>query len=188
VTRSLTTAHLGAAARHSAPVTHWGGRIVGTALTLLFVALVVLLMRRGWLARARRQGEVPPLPSPPDDLGRGRVSAEGSYVSTTTEGDWLDRIVVHGLGAVSNAVMTVADRGVLLDRVGAPDVFLPATAICGVRLERGMAGKFVEEGGILVLTWRHGTYRFDTGFRPRHADDTDLLVDAVTQIVAEGAR
>ena len=46
-----------------------------------------------------------------------------------------------------------------------PLVINTAARIRGVRRERGMAGKFVEEGGLLVITWEHGSRTLDTGFR-----------------------
>jgi hypothetical protein len=48
-----------------------------------------------------------------------------------------------------------------------------------VRLERGMVGTFVEEGGLVVVTWERGAGTYDTGFRPRSPDDRDGLVAAV---------
>ena len=75
------------------------------------------------------------------------------------------------------------EHGLLLARTGAPDLFIPAPALRGVRLERGMAGKFVEEGGLVVVTWQHGPGELDTGFRPRAAADRDALVAAVDALV-----
>ncbi|RJK96753.1 hypothetical protein [Vallicoccus soli] len=166
-------------------VTRLPERLAWTGLTLLVVVGIVLLAWRGWRRRAAAQGDVPPLPEAPDDLGDGLVSAEGTYVVTTTEGDWLDRIVVHGLGVRSAAILTVAERGVLFEREGAPDVWVPAAAMRGVRLERGMAGKFVEEGGLVVITWQHGERSLDSGFRNRRAEDRDAIVAAVQRIAGE---
>ena len=77
----------------------------------------------------------------------------------------------------------MSDSGVLFSRVGAPDVYIAAPALRGVRLESGMAGKFVESGGLVVVTWKHGERLMDTGFRPRAADDRDGLVEAVESLV-----
>lgn len=169
-------------------VTDWPARLFWTAVTLALVAGIAALMLRGWRSRAARQGDLPRLPEVPADLGAELASAEGIYVSTTTEGDWLDRVVVHGLGVRSRCVLTVGEAGVLYARVGAPDVFVPRPAVRGVRLERGMAGKFVEEEGIVVLTWQHGPRSLDTGFRSRRAADRDALVAAVDRIGARGSR
>ena len=141
-------------------------------------------MWRGWKRRGGRQRDLPALPAVPDPVARGAVLArgEGTYVVTTSAGDWLDRIVVHSLGERSLAHLVVTEQGALFARVGAPDLYIPAHAVLGARLERGMAGKFVEEGGLVVVTWQHGSRRLDTGFRPRAAADRDALVAAVQTV------
>ncbi|RKS77775.1 hypothetical protein CLV35_1473 [Motilibacter peucedani] len=168
-------------AAHSAPLTRLGDRLLLTGAILAFLAVAYLLMWRGWKKRGGRQRDVPALPAVPEAVSRGtvRARAEGTYVVTTTAGDWLDRIVVHGLGVRSLAHLVVTDAGVLFSRVGAPDVFIPTATLRGARLERGMAGKFVEEGGLVVVTWQHGQRDLDTGFRPRAAADREAIVDAV---------
>jgi hypothetical protein len=176
--------------RKSAPLTHLGPRLLLTAVLLAFLALCYWGMWRGWRARQRRQSDVPPPAEIPADLGPVRMQADGTYVVTTNAGDWLDRIAVHRLGERSEATLSVHRDGVLFARTGAPDLFIPVAALRGVRLERGMAGKFVEEGGLVVVTWRQlqhsegeGSRELDTGFRPRVAADRDRLVDAVSALV-----
>lgn len=175
-------------AQTSAPVTRWPERLLWTAVTVAVVVGLWLLMLRGWRRRAQRQAGLPPLAVPPGDLGAADLQVPGVYVSTTTEGDWLDRVVAHGLGARSQAVLTVAAGGVRFERTGAVDVFVPAAAVRGVRLDSGMAGKFVERDGLVVLTWEHGGQRLDTGFRTRHASDRGALLDALHRFVPEEAR
>jgi hypothetical protein len=179
-----------AAGRHSAPLTHLGPRLLLTAAILAFLAVCYWGMWRGWQARQRRQADVPPLPAVPHDPGPARAVVDGTYVVTTTAGDWLDRIAVHRLGERSAAVLSVHRDGVLFARTGAPDLFIPVRSLRGVRLERGMAGKFVEEGGLVVVTWQplqHGEGQqprdLDTGFRPRARADRDGLVAAVSALV-----
>ncbi|WP_231134467.1 PH-like domain-containing protein [Motilibacter deserti] len=166
-------------------LTRLGDRLWLAGGLLAVLALGYLLIWRGWRNRGRRQNDVPALHEVPEAVARGAVRArgEGTYVVTTTAGDWLDRIVAHGLGTRSLAHMIVSEAGVLFARVGAPDVFVPLAALRGARLERGMAGKFVEEGGLVVVTWEHGTRQLDTGFRPRAAADRDELLAAVQGLV-----
>ncbi|WP_344655754.1 hypothetical protein [Catenulispora subtropica] len=164
------------AAKHSAPVTHIGERILWTVVTLVVLAGIYLLMWRGWKKRQARQADVPPLNEVPEGAFTGE-GVEAVYVSTTSEGDWLDRIAVHSLGQRSNALVHVAPRGVLIDREGASDVFIPAAAVRGVRLATGMAGKYLREEGLVVITWQHGDRTLDTGLKPRHG--TGELVQAL---------
>jgi hypothetical protein len=164
------------AGKHSAPVTHLGQRILWTFVTLLAIAGIYLLMWRGWNKRQARQADLPPL----NEIPAGVFSSEGIeavYVSSTSEGDWLDRIAVHSLGERSNARVQIAPEGVLVEREGSSDIFIPAAAVRGVRLATGMAGKYLREEGLVVVTWQHGDRTLDTGLKPRHG--TGELVRAL---------
>jgi hypothetical protein len=170
------------------PVTHLGERLAWTALLLLILLALYLLMWRGWRRRAARQADVPPLPERPKALSADVIPpVRGVYVSSTTAGDWLDRIVVRDLGVRSRAVMHVTGAGVSFDREGASDVFIPAAWLRGVRREGGMAGKFVGRDGLIVITWELGDRMLDTGFRPDRSRDNDVLVEAVGRLVTEGS-
>ena len=153
------------------------------ALTVGIIAVVVGLMGLGWRNRLRRQADVPVPPEPPADLGPVLYEAEGQYVATTTAGDWLDRIAVHGLGLRGNAVASVHEDGILITRTGARTVFIPRGHLTAVQLAGGMAGKFVEKEGLVILTWRLGTQDVDTGFRTRHAAHKAQLLAATAALV-----
>lgn len=155
-------------------------------LGIVVVAAVAIgLMRVGWRHRQARQSDVAAPPEVPAGLDTPVAAAAGQYVSSTTAGDWLDRISVHGLGMKSTADLSVHPQGVLISRGGAPDVFIPAADLESVRRESGMAGKFVEAGGLLVLGWRLGGHHLDTGFRPRRAADMATLVAAAESLIPD---
>ncbi|MBG6083328.1 PH-like domain-containing protein [Zhihengliuella flava] len=155
--------------------------ILATLGTCAVLALLILL---GWRHRLRRQGDVASPVAPPTELSAPWVTVPGQYVSTTTAGDWLDRIAVHGLGYKANATLTVHPEGLLYARDGAPDVYVPAAALVGARRESGMAGKFVERDGLIVIEWTLGDHAVDTGFRPRFSDDSTAAIAAVDMILA----
>ena len=173
-----------ASGEHSAPVTHIGQRVLWTVVTLAVLAGIYLLMWRGWKKRQARQADLEPLPEVPEGVFSGDDGFEAVYVSTTSEGDWLDRIAVHGLGERSNARVHVAEAGVLIDREPAP-VFIPADAVRGVRPASGMAGKYLRGEGLVVITWQHGDRTLDTGVDPRHG--TDELMRALESRLAVSA-
>jgi hypothetical protein len=168
----------------SAPVTEWPTRLGLTALVLLGLALVGWAMWRGWQGRARRQSGLAAPPQVPATFSADLVPpCEGSYLATTTAGEWLDRVVAHGLGAPSAAWLSVGRAGVLLEREGAPDVFVPALELRAVRADRGIAGAVYEAGGVLVLTWSLGGDLVDTGFRARHLEDHVAVAKAVSGLL-----
>lgn len=167
---------------------------LGLWIALGVVLLFVVLTGRRRLAR-RTRAVVPVPPALPADLGAVRAGpVEAVYVSSTFAGDWLARVGAHGLGDRANAVVTVHESGVHVERAGTTDLFLPATSLRGAGLAPGMAGKYVGADGLVVITWEvpadpieaegAASALLDTGLRTRHATDRGVLVDAVRHLVA----
>ncbi|MDT3725332.1 hypothetical protein ROS62_10685 [Streptomyces sp. DSM 41972] len=186
----MTSLLLLAAEKESAEVTDWAARIGWVVGLALFVALVYWLMREGWKWRGTLQSDLPELHSAPDDPGPATLTMSGRYHGSTTAGQWLDRIVAHGLGTRSRAELTLGDAGLDVVRPGAEDFFIPADALREARLDKGIAGKVLTEGGLLVITWQHGDRLIDSGFRSDHAAEHTEWVDALTNMInkTEGAR
>ncbi|KUG61860.1 MULTISPECIES: hypothetical protein [Kocuria] len=154
-------------------------------VTVLVLAVLFALLRRGWTTRVRRQSGIPAPAAPPAGLEERepRLVVPGMYVSTTETGAPLERIAAHGLGVRARARALVLEDGVLLDRQGAPALFVPAADLVAVGTSSGMVGKFVERDGLAVLTWRLGPTVVDTGFRTQRAEDKQRLLAAVEAIV-----
>ncbi|MFI1616797.1 hypothetical protein ACH4VT_07405 [Streptomyces lydicus] len=189
-----------AEAQKSAPVTDWAARIGWVVGLLVFIAFVYWLMRQGWKWRGTLQGDLPELPSAPADAGEARLTAgpspattpsgggkppltmSGRYHGSTTAGQWLDRIVARGLGTRSRVELTLTDQGLDVVRPGAASFFVPAAALRGARLDKGIAGKVLTEGGLLIVTWRHGDREIDSGFRSDRAADHAAWVEALNAL------
>ncbi len=152
--------------------------------TLVLIGVALALIAVGWRNRLRRQSDVEPLPEVPAELGAPLAAADGQYVASTTAGDWLDRIAVHNLGIRTNAKLSVHPEGVVFERAGAGPVFIPAGRLTGVRQESGMAGKFVEKDGLLVLSWMLGSHELDTGYRTRRAEDKAVLLTTLQDLIS----
>ncbi|MFJ7242209.1 hypothetical protein ACIQWB_34475 [Streptomyces olivaceus] len=181
-----------AAEKESAEVTDWAARVGWVVGLGLFVALVYWLMREGWKWRGTLQSDLPELPGAPDAPGPARLALSGRYHGSTTAGHWLDRIVAHGLGTRSRVELTLTDAGLDVVRPGAADFFVPLAALREARLDKGIAGKVLTEGGLLVVTWAHGGTEIDSGFRSDHAAEhtewVDTLNDMINKTETEGAR
>ncbi|MFG2333855.1 hypothetical protein ACGFMM_30155 [Streptomyces sp. NPDC048604] len=189
-----------AAEPKSAEVTDWAARLGWVAGLLLFIAFVYWLMRQGWKWRGSLQsglpelpalpspattlngGGKPPLPGMPDAAGEARLSLSGRYHGSTTAGQWLDRIVAHGLGTRSRVELTLTDQGLAVVRPGANDFFVPAAALREARLDKGIAGKVLAEGGLLIVTWAHGETLLDSGFRSDTAAEHAAWVEAINSM------
>jgi hypothetical protein len=166
--------------------------IVLLVVLAIFLVLYVTLIGRRRLAQ--RTTSLVPVPPPVPDADRAGPMRfgplEAVYVSTTLHGDWLARVGAHGLGDRSNARVSVHDGGVLVERHGAQDLWLPVSAIRSAGLAPGMAGKYVGADGLVVLTWAVpeadgvAAALVDTGLRTRRAEDRGGLVDAVRYLLA----
>ncbi len=161
------------------------GQLFATGVLLLLVLLGVLGMRRGWRRRAQRQQTLPAPGLPPADLaGHAPVATlQGLYVGSATAEDWLDRVVAHGLGTRAQADLAVHTAGVLLERDGSSPLWIPVEDLRQVRFDSGLAGKVVEQGGLLVLRWRLGEVEVDSGVRPRVAAEADAVQLAVQSML-----
>ncbi|MFI7018931.1 hypothetical protein [Streptomyces sp. NPDC050164] len=177
-----------AAEKESAQVTDWAARIGWVVGLALFVALVYWLMREGWKWRGTLQGDLPELPAAPEETGPARLTTSGRYHGSTTAGQWLDRIVAHGLGTRSRAELALTDAGLDVVRPGASDFFVPAAQLREARLDKGIAGKVLTEGGLLVVTWEHGDRLIDSGFRSDHAAEHNEWVEAINSMTETNSR
>lgn len=169
-------------------------RVLLTVAVAAFFALCVFGMWRGWRARARRQASVlPPLPAVPTELAELAGSAEltqlpgtpllpettGVYVGSTTAGDWQDRVAVGDLGFRAAATLRLTSDGLLVNRVGAQPLWIPAAQLRGARTDRALAGKVMGRDGLLVVRWQLGDQLLDTGFR---GDDKDVYQRWVAEL------
>ncbi|MDR3082868.1 MAG: hypothetical protein LBV60_18425 [Streptomyces sp.] len=163
-------------------VTDWPGYIGATVGLLILIALVYWLMRQGWNWRRTLQSDLPDLPAVPEETGPALLAAPGRYHGSTTAGNWLDRVVAHGLGTRSLAELTLTERGLLARRPGEADLWIPAAALTGARTDSGIAGKVVPSG-LLVVGWTLGDRALESGFRLDAADGHEDWVEAVEALV-----
>lgn len=169
---------------------------VAVLAMVVLVALIYLAMWRGWRHRGERQADVPPLHPVAGDPSTVLRQAEGRYFATTTTGEWMDRLVVHGLGVRSPCTLRLTPDG--LDVLRGDLSFTVATDdLVGARRDRGTAGKVVPPYGVLVVTWRHPgaaagagepQRTLDSGFRLQHADEHDAWVTALPQASRKAER
>lgn len=135
-------------------------------IVVVLIGVVIRRMLGGWRHRAEQQAQiVGALPALPDLLNPAVIApTRGLYIGSTIAPSWLERINVGDLGYRSRAVLTRYPEGILLERSGAAEIFVPESSISGVRVENALAGKVGPS--ILVIRWRlpSGT-EIDTGFR-----------------------
>lgn len=165
-------------------------------LIVVLIGVVIRRMLRGWKHRAERQAAlVGDLPAVPDAVGPALIPpTRGLYVGCTladsgapreASSSWLERVNVGDLGYRCKAVLTRYPEGILLERSGAAEIFVPGDSIAGVRVENALAGKVGP--GILVIRWRlpSGTL-IDTGFRGDDRGDYARWIPTSTTDPATG--
>ncbi|MFD8748663.1 hypothetical protein [Streptomyces sp. NPDC059616] len=175
-----------AADRKSAEVTDWSARISWVVGLIVLIAFVYWLMRQGWKWRDSLQSDLPELAATPEGYADGErlLTLTGRYHASTTAGQWLDRIVAHGLGTRSRVELTLTGQGLDVVRPGAADFFVPAAALREARLDKGIAGKVLPEGGLLIITWALGDKLIDSGFRSDHSAEHPAWVEAINQLTS----
>jgi hypothetical protein len=156
-------------------------RLALTIGTLVFGIGVSLLMLRGWRARQRRQADLPPLYAPADpDADELDAAVPGLYVGTTFADDWLDRVAVHRLAERATAWFGLRADGVLIEREGLDELYLPWSAVRSAQPGDALAGKVVGAGGLLLVDWVLGDRLLTTGFRADDHAEHRRLAAAVT--------
>lgn len=161
------------------------------ALVGIIVVLVILVPAAvSWTRRRRRDETRAPLPQLPVDIeDREPVGhVDGMYVATTRHGNTMDRLVGHGLGVRTRARAFLYEDGLLLDRTGAEPVWIAASRITDFGTGSGMVGKFVEPGGLVMVTWSHAGQSVDTGFRPQEAGGKPRLLEALAAFGGSSAQ
>ncbi|MEE3088755.1 MAG: hypothetical protein VX327_03610 [Actinomycetota bacterium] len=159
-----------------ATVSDWPARLALVALVAGLIALALWGMRRGWQGRVARHGSMAE-PSAFDAPASSGVL--GLYLGTSISGDWLDRVAVHELGVRSRASFHLVDGGVGIRRDGSRSFLIPASAVRGVRTDRGVAGTVRGKDSVIVVTWMLADDVLDTGIRADDGADHAALLDGL---------
>ena len=159
-----------------ATVSDWPARLALVALVAGLIALALWGMRRGWQGRVARHGSMAE-PSAFDAPASSGVL--GLYLGTSISGDWLDRVAVHELGVRSRASFHLVDGGVGIRRDASRSFLIPASAVRGVRTDRGVAGTVRGKDSVIVVTWMLAEDVLDTGIRADEGADHAALLDGL---------
>jgi len=153
-------------------------------LTSIILVLMILGIIFGRRNRTKRQQYVPVPADIPTELleKQPRTVVEGTYVSTVLGADLLERVTAHRLGNPAAAQIEVHNDGVALLRVGEPNIFIPVSDIVTVATVSGIAGKFVEKDGIVIITWNLGNTQVTTGLRTESVTQHQQLHTALEQL------
>jgi hypothetical protein len=157
--------------------------LIGVAI-LGLVAIVFVLLGRGWRARTRSQAGIGEPAAPPADLGEPTFTEDLLYVASTRAEAPLDRITIAGLGFRARAVLSTAPAGLVLDLAGRGPVFIPRESITGVGRATWTIDRVVDTDGLIFVRWLLGTTGIDSYLR---SSDPDRLVEALSALTTPSA-
>lgn len=155
-----------------------------TLIILIVLALVALLMFRGWRLRTRRDRPAGGGYPRPRGLGATRAKAGGFYVATTKSGQSLERLSLPGLRFRGRGALLASANGVLITVRGEDPVYIPSSALTGVGSARVTIDRVVERDGLMRLSWRtSGGVGADSYFRVEDPADRIPVMAAVEALV-----
>jgi hypothetical protein len=142
--------------------------VIAVAVIVVMLVVFPLLMLRSWRKRKVAQaGIAVPQPVPTDYVEIARAGA--LYLSTTPDGEPLNRVAVRGLGFRARFDVIVADTGIVLPIPGETAVFIPASAIREITTASWTIDRGIEPDGLTVIRWTlsdaNGETKLDSYFR-----------------------
>ena len=164
----------------SMEVTQWPLRLLLVAVMVLIIIGVLLLMLRSW--RKMRRGDrfgLSDLPAPMILAPQGFMPGEGIealFLGTSVHGQWLSKVLIHDLGTRSRARVSWDSRGILMERDGSADIYIPRTSLVEVTLGSGIAGTVRAKDSVVIFVWNLGAHRIATGVRADTAQGHQQLI------------
>lgn len=158
-------------------------RSVLMAMVVLLMVVLLGLMFWGWTGRRKRQAHLVAPVAAPTDRGAVIATLSGKYVATTTSGNRLDRVAVHGLGFRGTATLTVSAAGVLVNLPG-DEVWIPREHLVSTHRATWTIDRVVEPDGLEVIEWMLGEQSVESAFRMPQAAE---LESAITQLLERSA-
>lgn len=178
---------ISAADPQSAPVTQIGMRSLLTLGMVAFIALAFFGMRRAWLGKAKKFAH---LPAPESEVPASAISLGDSslarFAGTTSAGNWLDRVVVSGLGTPRAVEVQVFNSGLSVTDGREFSLWIPKESISSVKTGRGIAGDVVEPDGMFIVTWTLGTELLDSGIRIERHSEHERIANLLNGFNASG--
>ncbi len=153
----------------------WPEGVALAGAGLLVLVAVGWVCWRGWRAGHPAEDALRPLPPSPEDLGDVLAGPyKGRYLATTDCADVSLVVSSLGLAGPSAASVAVTHRGVFVEREGSELLYIPAESLTGAHVETATGGTPFGLGALLVIGWKHGRRRWQSGFRAisvrRHAE------------------
>jgi hypothetical protein len=156
-------------------------KVIPATIVIVLIVGFLALMARSWRRRKARQAELASTMPVPADPGATLATAPALYLSTTPDGEPLNRIAVRGLGFRARLGVVVTESGIILPIPGEPEVFIPKADLREISTASWTIDRGIEPEGLTVVRWTLGDTRLDSYFR---FEEPALFVTAASQLVA----
>lgn len=149
-----------------------GAILVG--LVLLGAAAIALNQRRKRKIQESMIAE--PMTSPVTTFD---FTGSVQYVATVFHNEPLRKVTAHGLGPRGHGRVYSADAGVLIERTGERDFFIPISNISEFGFTNATIDRAVEKDGLVSLHWSLGEMAVITQLRFRSVTERDEMIASI---------
>lgn len=101
------------------------------------------------------------------------------YVATVFSGEPLRKVTAHGLGPRGHGRVYSAASGVLIERTGERDFFIPIANISEFGFTNATIDRAVEKDGLVSLHWSLGEMSVITQLRFRNVTERDEMIASI---------
>jgi hypothetical protein len=142
-------------------------KVIPAIIVIVLIVGFLALMARSWNRRKARQAELASTVPVPTDPGATLVTADALYLSTTPDGEPLNRIAVRGLGFRARFGVVVTSAGIILPIPGESEIFIPKADIREISTASWTIDRGIEPDGLTVVRWTLGDTTAISGSRNR---------------------
>jgi len=129
-------------------------KVLGGLIAAVVVVLALVLMYRGWRARARRDADIVVAKH---DLGAMVRELSVFYVATTEAENHLERVALRGFAHRGYATLGIYQAGIAIVLPAEATLTIPAASIRQVSVTTHVIDKVVEKDGLVSLVWSAST-------------------------------
>lgn len=162
-------------------------RELAAVIMLAALALLLVLVWRGWRSRVGRYRDLPDMLPATALTGHPEKLFVLFYVATTEAGKPLDRVARSPLAFRAKTTLGTSPEGIVLQIPGESDVAISSNQLRGVGRATWTIDRVVDSDGLIFLRWRWGPLDVDSYFRSVDypADDVVAAIESALPDTAQ---
>lgn len=152
--------------------------VVGTILVLLVFATAAAIAMNQRRKRNQQESVLPALASHSEQSYD--LTSKIQYVATVFSNEPLRKVTAYGLGPRGHGRCYASDAGLLIQRDGEVDLFIPKSTIQDIGFSSATIDRGVERKGLVSLQWMLGEVSLTTQLRFENATERDQMLAKVS--------